>query len=274
MLSAKAHDWVTIVFNSISLGQFVMVAKRMPIIWPVLPFILPKGFVSQRKRFVELTRQKVLARMVKSNSRDDFFSHMLAETSNDSSEKLMIAQGGILTIAGSETTQTFLTAVTYFLLKYPETLRRLSGEIRGAFSDPEKINDVETNRLLYLFAVIEEGLRLFPPVPEGLPRYSPGAMIDGYYVPEGVGVSFCVLSCPVIISLYEVIYLHANSDQIVRLQFQQVLMLQPDLATTSVPQKHSVPNDGYQSLTPFTTQDLQMTRKLPSKRFHWGRERV
>jgi len=43
--------------------------------------------------------------------------------------------------------------------------------------------------LPYLNAVIEETLRLFPPVPIGPPRISPGEFVDGTYVPNGVGVA-------------------------------------------------------------------------------------
>jgi cytochrome P450 len=51
------------------------------------------------------------------------------------------------------------------------------------------INGDTTQNLPYLFAVIEEGLRLFPPVPVGLQRESPGAEVDGYCVPKGTTVS-------------------------------------------------------------------------------------
>lgn len=40
-----------------------------------------------------------------------------------------------------------------------------------------------------LHGVVEEGLRLFPPVPFGLPRDRAGAVIDWVYIPKGVIVS-------------------------------------------------------------------------------------
>lgn len=51
------------------------------------------------------------------------------------------------------------------------------------------INSDSTQNLPYLFGVIEEGLRMFPPVPAGSPRVSPGAIVDGYYIPKGTIVS-------------------------------------------------------------------------------------
>ena len=60
---------------------------------------------------------------------------------------------------------------------------------QDCLSDPASINGDTTQNLHYLFAVIEEGLRIYPPVPAGLQRVSPGAEVDGYYVPAGAIVS-------------------------------------------------------------------------------------
>jgi cytochrome P450 len=39
-----------------------------------------------------------------------------------------------------------------------------------------------------LHACLEESLRILPSNNMGLPRYSPGAMVDGQYIPKGVRV--------------------------------------------------------------------------------------
>jgi cytochrome P450 len=78
--------------------------------------------------------------------------------------------------------------ITYFLLNNPSTLHHLTEEVRSSFSNPGMINSDSTQNLHYLFAVIE-GLRLFPAVAAGLQRLSPGAEVDGYYVPRGTTVS-------------------------------------------------------------------------------------
>lgn len=89
-------------------------------------------------------------------------------------------------IAGSETTATVLSGLSYCLLHYPETYKKLVGEIRSAFNTYEEITGISSDRLPYLKACVEETLRVYPVVPFGLPRLSPGETVDGVYVPEGV----------------------------------------------------------------------------------------
>jgi cytochrome P450 len=81
---------------------------------------------------------------------------------------------------------TELTGITFFLLKTPRVYKRLCSEIRGSFSSYPDITSASAQRLPYLQAVIEEGLRIYPSGALGFPRKSPGMYIDGYWIPEGV----------------------------------------------------------------------------------------
>lgn len=98
------------------------------------------------------------------------------------------SNSSILIIGGSETTATLLSGVTFFLLTNPDALRRVTDEVRSAFESEDDINFTTVNDLPYMLACLNEGLRMYPPVPVGLPRLTPkgGAKICGYYVPEGV----------------------------------------------------------------------------------------
>ncbi|KAL8727540.1 MAG: hypothetical protein Q9181_005669 [Wetmoreana brouardii] len=64
----------------------------------------------------------------------------------------------------------------------------LVAEIRGAFKSYEDIKAKESQQLHYLQAVINEGLRHFPPVPLGLPRISPGFVLHDKHIPEGAEI--------------------------------------------------------------------------------------
>ena len=88
--------------------------------------------------------------------------------------------------AGSETNATFLTGITYHLLKNPRVYNLLVEEIRSAYNTYEDITDIKASHLKYLSAVMDEGFRMYPPIGVGLYRLSPGETVDGIYIPQGV----------------------------------------------------------------------------------------
>lgn len=98
------------------------------------------------------------------------------------------AQAAGLVSGGTETSSTFLTVVTYYLLTNGDKLERLQRELRDAFSTGGGIDNEAAKRLPYLGAVIEEGLRILPPAAFWLPRVSPGAVVDDVFVPKGVSI--------------------------------------------------------------------------------------
>ncbi|KAI1419611.1 cytochrome P450 [Xylaria sp. FL1777] len=100
-------------------------------------------------------------------------------------------------IAGSVSTTTAICMTLLCLLTNPLAYSALQREIddtlsAGKLSSP--VADCESKSMVYLQAVIKEGLRFYPPViglgskqvPEG------GDVINGYYVPEGtqIGMNF------------------------------------------------------------------------------------
>lgn len=89
-------------------------------------------------------------------------------------------------IAGGETVSTFLAGTTFFLLKNQAVLKKLTAEIRGAFGSLDGIEAQKAQQLSYLQAVINEGLRIYPPGSQGFPRVSPGFELHGEFIPPGV----------------------------------------------------------------------------------------
>lgn len=67
-------------------------------------------------------------------------------------------------------------------------MEKLTAEIRGTFKSEDEIDFSSVSTLPYLLACLDEALRMYPPVPVGLPRVVPkgGANIAGNYVPEKV----------------------------------------------------------------------------------------
>lgn len=98
------------------------------------------------------------------------------------------ANSSTLIIAGSETTATALSAITYYLVTHSSALGKLNSEVRNAFSTEDDIDMVSVQKLQYMQAVINEGLRMYPPVPTGVVRRvtDDGGIFLGQYVPSDV----------------------------------------------------------------------------------------
>jgi cytochrome P450 len=92
-------------------------------------------------------------------------------------------------LAGSETTSTLLSGLTYLLLRNPDALKKLTDEVRSSFNSGEEITLLSVGKLDYMLACLNEGLRRYPPVPVGLPRMIPkgaSAVIAGEVIPDEV----------------------------------------------------------------------------------------
>jgi cytochrome P450 len=100
-----------------------------------------------------------------------------------------MANAPLLVVAGSETTASALSGLFFYLSQTPRVKRILVEEIRSAFDDESEITMVSTNKLEYLHATLEETLRVYPPAAGTPPRASPGAEIEGKFVPKGVSHS-------------------------------------------------------------------------------------
>jgi cytochrome P450 len=97
----------------------------------------------------------------------------------------------ILILAGSETTATLLSGAVYLLLRNPDKLAKLRQEIDETFKSADEIKILNVSQMPYLLAVLEESLRVYPPVAVALPRVTPkeGVSVCGHWVPGGVSGS-------------------------------------------------------------------------------------
>lgn len=68
-------------------------------------------------------------------------------------------------LAGYPLSTVVITAATYFLLRYPETLSQLTREIRTKFDSEQDILVASMNSMPYLEEVIIETLRIHHPTP-------------------------------------------------------------------------------------------------------------
>lgn len=122
-----------------------------------------------------------------SHTRRDIMVEVMERAETSGLPESEIAENfSAIMLAGFHTTQNALCAVIFFVLTHPEPHAKLVRELQGAFHSAEDISGDVVQQLPYLNAVITEALRLYPPVPLGGPRVSPGAYVDGVYIPAGV----------------------------------------------------------------------------------------
>jgi cytochrome P450 len=97
--------------------------------------------------------------------------------------------------AGHETTASAMAWAAYLLCKHPETQTRLRAELHSEIPnllDPSsQITSADIDRLPYLNAVLNETMRVFPPVPLTLREAACDTTIQGSFVPRGTTVVIC-----------------------------------------------------------------------------------
>ncbi|KAF4637596.1 hypothetical protein G7Y89_g479 [Cudoniella acicularis] len=189
-------SWYKLNFEAFRIAAFEQATRRLARVnsWMQrsLMALVPNSMRQGRRDHLTHSREKVLQRLAKESERTDFIHYILKQRERfmlDDAE--IIVNGATFIAAGSETLSNLLTGLVAQLLFNPDKCEKLCHEIRSNFTRPEEINYEQTSRLPFLNACLEEGLRLKPPVGEGLLRrvLKGGARIDGYWVPEGASVS-------------------------------------------------------------------------------------
>lgn len=106
-----------------------------------------------------------------------------------------------LAISGSSSTSNSIASTMQLLIEHPEKMRKLQEEVDSVMATqledspdgdtPTVASYDQIKSLPYLRAVIDESLRLYPPISHGLPRETPkeGMMIMDQWVPGNITVS-------------------------------------------------------------------------------------
>lgn len=159
--------------------------------------VLFKDIYARRMQYMAYSKSQAADRskIGLDTDRKDFFYYLLnacdPETGNGFSSAELWGESNLLIIAGSDTTSTALASAFFYLVHNPQKLAILVREIRSTFQDIEDIQSSPTlNSCVYLRAVIDEAMRLSPPVGGILPReVLPGGIdIDGLHIPAGIVV--------------------------------------------------------------------------------------
>nr|POE90610.1 isotrichodermin c-15 hydroxylase [Quercus suber] len=194
----STHEHVALLLGNFESFGLLYIISSFPWTKYVGPYLglIDKAIIGKRKAYGKWVGQQAKKRCESDTQRPDFMAQILAHNGSKGdgsslSPAKIAATCELILGAGTETTSTFLTGVTYALLKNPVVLKKLQDEVRGRWSRYDDITIEEVSRAPYLSAVISEGLRFFPPVPIGFPRRTPtgGETVSGVYIPENTSVS-------------------------------------------------------------------------------------
>ena len=192
MLEKKDNRWVP----DLLMEGMADIAQLQPVPWttPILhriPFIAkgPKNFI----RFVE---DQVAKRKERGAKNPDILGYLIAAWEKSDKKNIdyqwLRGDSRLVIVGGSDTTASTLTFIFYYLVKYPDEVRKLRKEFQAllAASGKDHLDTKDVAKAVHLNGVIHEALRLNPPIPSGYPRVTPpeGLTIAGRYIPGGTTV--------------------------------------------------------------------------------------
>ncbi|KAK4955890.1 hypothetical protein LTR10_006829 [Elasticomyces elasticus] len=196
----RVHEWIPMVYESVRFVILRAIFRQYGLDF-LTPYFVSKKTQADRVQGYVFAKAKIEKRIALGAVRGDFWDRVMIKSADGNakgegmSEGEMLNNATVLILGGSETSATTLSGATYLLLTNPEKMTRLVNEIRSEFKSSDDIDALSVGRLKYLLAVIEEAMRVYPPVPAPVQRLAPkgGGVACGKHVPEGTSVSVSVI---------------------------------------------------------------------------------
>ncbi|OGE51622.1 hypothetical protein PENARI_c012G09084 [Penicillium arizonense] len=194
LLGTGNMNWVAAVFISMKTNALRRLARYWPWTASIAQRLIPQELRQQSVAHYQASQGRVDKRVDGDYAlqKPDIWGIVMNQKQElRLSRTEMYANSQVFMVAGTETTATALSGLLYQLLMNPEKMEIIVNEVRETF---EKDSDIEMRALehmKYLNACIEEGLRIYPPVPVGLPRIAPddGLLVCGEHIPGKTALS-------------------------------------------------------------------------------------
>ncbi|KAH8723926.1 cytochrome P450 46A1 [Phaeosphaeriaceae sp. PMI808] len=197
MLDTSDYDpWVKLVFESFRMiTKLGIIYNYYPILAGMVRVVMDRTFAKMRYEEMRYSETRVTKRLEKGRTSEGVDIWDLVLQQEDKGKELlprgeMDSNAQLFMTAGTETTGTLLSGITYILTQNPEVMQKLATEVRSKFASSDDLTMDAIMGLPYLNACLKEALRVYPPVPTGLPHLTPraGSTICGHFVPPGVTV--------------------------------------------------------------------------------------
>jgi cytochrome P450 len=159
-----------------------MLAYISPGVWLVWPSAPRLGFARAIQQVDEYLYALIAARRLSNPGGEDMLSRLVAEP--DMSDDLIRDQMLTMLIAGHDTSTALLAWVLGLLAKHPQAMQLAIAEVDRVIG--KVLPDLEhMDQLQYLGQVIDETLRLYPPIHVGNRLLSEDLDFQGYRLPSG-----------------------------------------------------------------------------------------
>lgn len=168
------------------------ITRKIRLLTPLMLFCFPPSILLIMPKLLKMHSRDIKQRIDRRGATQhlDYLEQLVPSDKlppTDKSEIYHIENiAGQLLLAGWQPLTDQFYSIVLFILGEPGTLSALVDEIRSSFAKYEDITAETVAPLRYLHACTQESLRLHPETVDGLPRVSPGAVVDGEYIPQGV----------------------------------------------------------------------------------------
>ncbi len=202
------HSWILGFFLGAKFGSVRNSLSRWQPIDKAFGWVFLKLTAKHRAKNWKIATDMITKRLEMGDlgsARSDFITPVIGKVDETMEKgitrKELNTNGLAVVIAGCQLPTVALAAANYLLLRYPQTLKELTHEIRTSFESEKEITVHSTQNLPYLAAVINETLRIHHPTPINLPRITvpEGQVVDGEFIPGNVNSSLPILSSRLIL---------------------------------------------------------------------------
>ncbi|AWI32828.1 cytochrome P450 [Streptomyces tirandamycinicus] len=193
----QGHGGIAHAFEAVQdQAMFDMVTQGLVPTW--VPFATQRRFRRARRDLTRIVDALVAdrgARMSEGDGADDAFARMIlaAREREDPALGRRLLQEELVTLllAGHETTASTLGWTLLLLARHPHVRDLLREEARGVLAGGRLPEAEDLHKLTYTTQVVQEAMRLYPPV-WILPRIAQGPdEVGGFTVPAGADVLVC-----------------------------------------------------------------------------------
>jgi cytochrome P450 len=141
LLETQEHNpWLQGTFDQLFYASLSRVFQHFSPVWAVVQRLIPKSVHDIAEASVKHSADRVDKRLAMETERPDIFGLVIKHAAESNmSRQEMHANADLLMMAGTETTASMLSGLTYHLLISPDSMGRLTREIRESFATAEDI---------------------------------------------------------------------------------------------------------------------------------------